>query len=231
MKHLGITVRFSVRMMVMCVGWFMVHSPMASALTISGETATASSAYYSGLDPSNAVNDSALTNVSGIFYHWGSGNPNYRWLTVNSNLGQTDTNPWYTVDLGAKYSISSYRVWNYNESGGTMRGVSNAFITYSLTNSAGTGTTLATNVFTIGDDINAPGEPGDLFVPATPFQAQYVRFNILNNFTGIAGDGYGFSEVQFYGVALPEPSTWSMLGLGLVGLLCRQRWAGRRFGS
>ena len=135
-----------------------------------------------------------------------------------------------TFNLGGLSSVDSFRVWNYNELNGFIdRSVQT--LTISIATTAGGPFTLLTdplNNSTTWVFDQAPGTTGytgELFTLSSSVQAAYVRFDILTNYDA-GGTDHGFvglSEVQFYGAAVPEPSTWILLGVGAIGLIGLRR--------
>ena len=106
-----------------------------------------------------------------------------------------DNDPEITWDLGARYNLSTMRIWNYNEStaGLTTRGVRETNLLVS--NDGITYTNLG--VITLNQ---APGNAVSDFsqVVNMNVSARFVKLDILNNH----GDGNGFtglSEVRFDG--------------------------------
>ena len=152
--------------------------------------------------------------------HVGAVEPNM-WLSTGTGFGGVDGDPSVIFDLGAVYTINSFHVWNYNENPPnlTNRGVNAVTVEYGLT--AGLGSTVPgiTN-FTQASGLDTYA--GENFSGFTPFNAQFIRFDIDSNH----GDGntfYGLSEVQFDGVLVPEPGSVALFGLGASGLLLRRR--------
>jgi hypothetical protein len=161
----------------------------------------------------------------------------FMWLNTGDGSfgGGTDPHPngdlaQITFNLGGLSLVDSFRVWNYNEVNGfTDRSVQT--LTISIATSAGGPFTLLTdpnNNSTTWVFDQAPGTTGytgQLFTLGTPFQAAFVRFDILTNYDS-AGTDHGFvglSEIQFYGSPVPEPSTWTLVGVGMIGLLGLRR--------
>jgi hypothetical protein len=131
-----------------------------------------------------------------------------------------------TFNLGGLSSLDSFRVWNYNEVNLNDRSVQT--LTISIATTAGGPFTLLTDpnnnstTWTFDQAPGTAGYTGELFNLSTPVQAGYVRFDLLTNYDA-AGTDHGFvglSEIQFYGTAaVPEPSTWMLLGVGFLGLI------------
>jgi len=113
------------------------------------------------------------------------------WLSSGSDspVGQQAT-----FDLGANYNLNGMHVWNYNESGGTARGIQQVRVEVANT-AGGTYTIVGTNALT-----QAPGTDGYAGENYTLSQAnvRMVRFTILTNW----GDAsyVGLSEVRFAGL-------------------------------
>ncbi len=132
-------------------------------------------------------------------------------------------------DLGAVYNVSRFEVWNYSEglggAGGAEAGVQNVQIrvseTYNMTGLSNTlvgpMTTLTTNQFVKAPlgDINGQ-YPGTIYTEA--FTARYVRLDTITRFS-LGSNGAGFAEIRFeQAEVVPEPSTYALSLIGLVGL-------------
>ena len=154
----------------------------------------------------------------------------FMWLSTGTAFGGDDLDPFVMFDLGAVYTISSFRVWNYNETVANPafpgRGVNAVTVEYGLLPALGSTVPGITN-FAI-----APGVAtyaGELFNGFGTFDAQYIRFDINSNHGG-DNNFYGLSEVQFDGVlasTVPEPSSVLLSAICLLG--CIVGW--RRFAS
>jgi len=139
-------------------------------------------------------------------------------MWLNNLAGQT---AWIVWDLGGSYSVDKFRVWNYNEDVLPTRGMDEVIIRVAdnaadLTGAvpAGPYTTLTTNSFS-----QAPGTSGykgELFTES--FTAAYVRIDNVSNHGN--SDGTGLSEIRFNAAAAatPEPGTFALAALGLLGL-------------
>ena len=122
------------------------------------------------------------------------------WLSTGTAFGGDDLDPFVIFDLGAVYTITSFRVWNYNELAGatdlTGRGVDGVTVEHGVTAALGSTVAGITN-FTRAD--STTNYSGELFESFTPFAAQFIKFDINSNHGG-DNNFYGLSEVQFDGI-------------------------------
>ena len=143
------------------------------------------------------------------------------WLTTAG-----DPNPTYTVTFDNLFSITGFRVFNYNEAGSfTTRGVQLTNILVSL--DGVNFVPLLNNVLFA----QAPGTgtyTGQFFdlvlLTGGNVTARAIQFDIQSNY-GDAQNFYGLSELQFDGLLVPEPTSSTLMaigGLGLVILLYRR---------
>jgi hypothetical protein len=153
--------------------------------------------------------------------------------------GNTTNTEWVAFNLGATFFLEKMRVWNWDQAdvGGQNRSVKEANIWYSTAVSPGLPVgpnvspalsgwiQLGSGPFTFQnptgpsydtiDDIVFNGDLGGLY-------ARHVLIDVVSNH----GDGnhVGLGEVQFFDTfPVPEPSTFSLLGLGAVGLAIKAR--------
>jgi hypothetical protein len=127
--------------------------------------------------------------------------------------GPTDTSPFIVFDLGAVYSLSSFRIWNYN-------GV-DAFHNYSGRSIRDADISTSLNGVSFSDAgsyvlLPAPGANG-YAGELIPFDvtARFVRFDIRTNHAGDLAYGVGMSEISFSSV--PAPPSIVLFGSALVG--------------
>ncbi len=168
--------------------------------------------------------DNYLVDGSGLTggQHTAAVEPNM-WLSAGTAFGGDDLDPFVIFDLGAVYTINSFHVWNYNEAPPnlTSRGVNGVTVEYGAT--AGLGSTVPgiTN-FAQADGLATYA--GEDFSGFTPFDAQFIKFDINSNHGG-DNNFYGLSEVQFDGVlaTVPEPATGTLAGLSMLALAFRRR--------
>lgn len=145
------------------------------------------------------------------------------WLNIGTFAAPNDLEPEITFDLGSVQSVSSMKVWNYNE---TLAGRPELL---------GRGVGVA-DILIAGEDlVFAPLISGHVFTVAPGLDnvdfgevvdlnadARYVKLDIGGNLGGDASF-VGLSEVQFFGV--PEPSTGALAAalLLLPAFVCRRR--------
>ena len=168
--------------------------------------------------------DDKLVDLSGMTGNMHDTDPDNMWLSSGAGIfGGVDPDPSVTFDLGAVYTINSFNVWNYNETGGTFteRGVNSVSVEYGTTASLGS-TVPGITSFDEAPSPAAGTYTGQAFNTFTPFNARYIKFDINSNH-GDADTFYGLSEVQFDGVLVPEPSSAALFGLAGLGLILRRR--------
>jgi hypothetical protein len=189
------------------------------AAIITGETATASSTVIFGtVDEvaAHAVDNSGLAGgdssaVTADTTHTAS-EDTFMWVSSGTGTPGVDPDPTYTVNLGAVYTVEGVRIFNYNSTGFTTRGVQGTNLLYSATN---TSTTPWTSSFTSLGSLTVPQASGlgtytgTYFAFGSPVTAQYFQFDIQSNW-GDGGSYYGFSELQFE-QSVPEPAAASVL--------------------
>ena len=145
--------------------------------------------------------------------------------------GPTDIGPTITFNLGSKYVLNSFRVWNFN-SFRDLNGVpyterSIRSVDISTSNDGASYANLGAFLFS-----QAPGTSDYLGELVSPFNvtAQFVRFNILSNYANDMTFGVGLSEIQFFGssspTSAPEPSTSLLFVTGLISLLIKKHSKG-----
>ncbi|GAA0856680.1 discoidin domain-containing protein [Aliiglaciecola litoralis] len=176
--------------------YLIASSVNAGVISISNVTASSTWSTY---------NVDNLINGSGLIGSLHSGEYTGKWMTNNTVTGSL------LFDFGSVFDLTSSSIWNYgNGCCGIDRSVKDLSAEYSID-----GITF----FAIGDFIlNQPvGDPFASETIALNASAQYIRFNLNSNY----GSAYtGLSEVQFNGTAaaVPEPTSFVLLALGIAGL-------------
>jgi F5/8 type C domain/PEP-CTERM motif len=122
-----------------------------------------------------------------------------------------------TLTLGSTNTLSGFHLWNENEDTlpADRRGSSNYTVSVSTDGSLFTPITASPTPFLQASGLSS--YQGDDYSFTSPVSASYVRFTIASDYGSIYG---GLSEIRFI-EAIPEPSTFMLLGLG--GLLVWRR--------
>ncbi|NCR11073.1 MAG: discoidin domain-containing protein [Microcystis aeruginosa LG13-11] len=122
-----------------------------------------------------------------------------------------------TFNLNGSYSLTGFSFWNLNNPDNTA-GIKD--VTVQSSTNGTTWTTIAGAPTQFAIAANAPQSPAQFsFSPVT---ASFVRFVVASNW-GFSG-ATGFSEVQFDGTPVPEPSALlALLAFGLGGVSLRKR--------
>ena len=123
-----------------------------------------------------------------------------------------------TFNLNGSYNLAGFSFWNFNRdifTGGIKD------VTVQSSTNGTTWTTIAGAPTQFAIAANAPQSPEQFsFSPVT---ASFVRFVVASNW-GFSG-ATGFSEVQFDGTPVPEPSALlALLAFGLGGVSLRKRF-------
>ena len=184
----------------------------APPATITGIIATATSYQNGARIPSNVVNAAGLDRTgNGTTLAHGT-NPDGAMWNAGYPGGSADNHPTIFFDLGRVYTLSSFRVWNYNENGGggdyTVRGFKNVLVSTSLTGGkspdgsqyADAANVAGPNADGSFDFLKAPGTSdytGDVYNFAAPVTARYISFTANSNYQGF--DVAGLAEVRFSG--------------------------------
>jgi hypothetical protein len=168
------------------------------------------------------------------------------WVTNASTADYFETGggnanpPSVVFDLGTDTAISNIILWQYQNDGGGAANVGNHTRTLDLRFNAafegsasflGPATTLTMMPVTDGDGL---GNGNDLSGANTAQTfglgsvARYVQLTVTDNyrnFQGITagGDRAGLGEVRFYGEAIPEPGSLSLLLLASGAMVRRRR--------
>ena len=149
------------------------------------------------------------------------------WLSINTTQGGGEGAEWIMFDLGANYILTGLHVWNYNEAAGgaTGNGIKDMTVKFATSSSgydagsegdASWGSGVSTTLAQASGLTTYDGET----INVDQIVARYVLFDTVNtHFTGY--NRTGLSEVRF--IAIPEPSSTALLGLGALGLMLRRK--------
>lgn len=197
----------------------------AAQIILTPASAIGSSGFYQGLDfPEGEIFDQQTGTVTETF---GTG----YWLNPDNG----PANAFITIDLGARYALSSVSLYNtangfYGDRGtgsfqifGSNSISGNQLVAPTLVASG----TLATGLPYINP--NAPSFPVEQIFGASG-SFRYLSFNPTSVATANAeccgANVYGLNELRVSGSAVvPEPQSWILLiaGFGLVGAAMRRR--------
>jgi len=149
---------------------------------------------------------------------------------IKSIAGRYVTNDPFTItlDLGGTYDLETVNFWNYAERwNGTYynnRGVKDFQLEFStdggLTFGNNTGILTAAMADESGASSGQVTYAGETFDITDQAGVTHVKFIALNNH---GGNYHGFSEINFTGEVVPEPSSAALLGLGGLALILRRR--------
>lgn len=142
-----------------------------------------------------------------------NGSGNGTWTTNTGDVA----NAWIQYDLGSLMDVGQAYIWQRSQTDLTSRGVKDFTIDGSVDGT--TWNPLTSTSLLLQEAVN--GAP----VSAQPFNLtqnnmgiRYVRINVDSNY----GDDYvGLTEVRF--VAVPEPGTLALAGLGIAAAACIRR--------
>jgi len=152
-------------------------------------------------------------------------------LSSSIGTGVTIPNGTITFNLNGSYNLGGFSFWNLGgtSSALTHQGIKNVTIQYStdginFTTIAGAPTSFAQGAFSV---VGAPTAQSVQNFSFASVAATHVRFTNLSNFGGLTSgvnDRIGFSEIQFQGTKIPEPSaSVALLAFGLAGVGLRKR--------
>jgi len=166
----------------------------------------------------NTINRSGLSTsfTSGVtnFDAYALTNPTHSNLNINTNHYFGGSPPFGVIDydLGAEYSISRLALW-----GATFSASVRDFDLIASVNSDFSGST------TLGSFTAAQNSNLQQFTFSST-TARYIRLDAINNHGG--GSDTAIGEIAFRATsvaAVPEPATFTLLGMGAVSMLAFRR--------
>jgi fibronectin-binding autotransporter adhesin len=164
-------------------------------------SAAAATSNYGVRYPFNTISGAAMSGAGSELL-----NTNYdqQWLSNGGTVNQQQI----TFDLGSVTHLTTAKVWNYNEAAAAAgRGIKDMTVDYSSDGSAWTSlgafvlqkaTGAAGYGYNKADVLSLGGLAG--------INAQYIRFNVVDNYNGAATDYVGLGQVRFFDAQIPIAS-------------------------
>jgi PEP-CTERM motif len=153
------------------------------------------------------------------------------YVPVDAGFDTGIPQPRLTFDLGGLYTVDAMKIdYIVDIPAGTLfaniRAPDELQISFSADGVAGPfGGTIVETGFDDSEDGNPTSGVGvarSLTVPLGGVNADAVRLDFFND-----GEWTALSEISFQGVAVPEPGTMVLAGLGALGFLAVSRWRRR----
>jgi hypothetical protein len=180
----------------------MISQAYADQLLSIGKNVTGGPIYDDRF-PISSVNDGKFNDTP---YDINSEKYSY-WITPNNTLGA------FIIDLGSVDKVTYFEIQNTRNRIYGDRGGEDFKIYLSLDNTIYTAAVNGTlNQITIAWGAAYPLQSFNL---ATPINARYVKFDLLNYY----GSSGGINELSVYGSPVPVPPTVLLFGSGFVGLI------------
>jgi hypothetical protein len=200
----------SIRAVSVCALVFLLSAPADAGFILQATGASTNMGSSNGTSPTNAINQSGLSAgyTSGVtdFDTYIAANPTNDGLNTNRWISNSIAIGNFDFTLSGPVTIESFALWNNGAATSSVRD----FTLLAADNA------LFTNASTLGSFTAAQTSTPQVFTFAAT-SATYVRMQITSNY------GFGltiFREAAFeqQSVAVPEPSSFALMGLGVAGL-------------
>jgi hypothetical protein len=157
------------------------HAEYLTPIGVTTPDATEDNAVVENIINHNGLNNAGLhTDAFNVQNHW------------RAKAGP-DGSLSLTFDLGARFDLSKVRIWNYNEAGGTDRGVKDIVVSFSNDNVNFTDS----QPLTVGEAPGRSDYEGEDHELDPGAGCRYVKFDIASSH-GSSGGYTGLSEVRFF---------------------------------
>ena len=193
------------------VGFALLASPANAALITLSDISV-------DPEPNNAV-----IGTGGIILHDGDTDPSHEY-DDSGNVGWSSyTDPTFTVDLGGVYSLSDVRIWNLARFVSLIDIPDSGSVQVSTDYGASYEAVTTLSVWEVPTSVDNYDSTFDLTGVAGAATATHLMINVVND-TDDTYEWMFLSEIQVNGELVPEPSTFLLAALGLLGLgFCGRR--------
>lgn len=212
--------------MVVTLSVVLASGALATYVDATHMTVTADS--YEGVrTPVKSVTETELSVVGGVTVCAAANDDLWRSFYLHTpgpaNPGTVAGLWWIRYDFDQAYDLAEMWVWNGNRSAGSVYGLKDVTVQYSLT--GGASASDWTTAFA-GEWAEATGVNGYVGFEGPDFTGASVKSVVITVHSNWGGGGTGdsrtcmLSEVRFNEV--PEPATIALLGMGCVAFLRRR---------
>ena len=197
---------------------------VVSANSITPVAATASSYLDSRYLPSHLIDGSGQSGPNEIFNQRAAadfGGDGFAWIAQGDGSAGNVSDQWVAFDLGAKFTLRSADIWQYNENYDLKRGVADFALYTSPTADVNDATNFVGN-FSLAISPPNSGEPVQRF-PISVSNVRLVKLAIIDDWAGDSSvpNYVGLSEVRFeapplittFGVANGTVSLSAQMGI------------------